>query len=382
MRLIASFEEEAKAFALYEQLMSQKIEAVYEPIKNSVGVVTGYDVWVVSEDEFELALNIYEDFLKNNQTPHGMRSNSFQKEDQPKGSPLFQKIKIQPLSHPLMRIRSLAPLTRFLIAVCVFLFFWTSVEQVNMLKKSPSLGQNAFFTPLTGSLLYDYPLRYKKLVKFFEDHPNLSLKELSKWNIKERSQYAMILKTPVWEGYFDAIAGIRDRKQIENAPKFTKIFEGEYWRVVTPIFLHGNFLHILFNMLWLFLLGRELEIKIGKYRLISLIAVLAVLTNTAQYLMSGPLFLGFSGVICGLGGFIWVREKCAPWEGYSVPKGTLGFLFLFVIGMMALQGIALVFAKMELGKFSVSNLGNTAHVSGLVLGCLMAKIPVFYRLRQ
>lgn len=384
MRLIASFEQEKQAFALYSFLKSEGVESVFEAVKNSAGIIVSWDVWIVGEDDFDKACDVLERFYKGFtagklENPSPLPSAA--KEPIHPVKELFSSVKIRPMAHPLVRIRMNGPLTRLLIAICVFIFFWTNVERVQLIKKYPSLGQYALFTPVTQKLLFDFPVPYQKFINFFEKRPELDVKNRNTWSIKDRSIYQEIEKMPVWTGLYEVLVDPHNKSSLLAAPLFVKIKQGELWRVITPIFLHGNFLHILFNMLWLFLLGRELELKIGKTRFLAICVVTALITNTFQYLMSGPLFLGFSGVICGLGGFIWIREKIAPWEGYTVPKGTLGFLLIFVTGMMALQLIAFFISFFNLGSFSVSGLGNTGHVVGVVVGCLLARVPIFNRLR-
>ncbi|CCB89927.1 rhomboid protease glpG [Simkania negevensis Z] len=159
---------------------------------------------------------------------------------------------------------------------------------------------------------------------------------------------------------------------------FIKLRQGEVWRLITPCLLHGGFLHILFNMLWLWLLGRQIEerIKLWQYLLITLI--IGIVSNAAQYLMSGPLFIGYSGIITGLAGFIWMRQRQAPWEGYPLNRGTLIFLMVFIFGMLALQVISFILMRTGAVEFPM-NIANTAHITGAIVGALLGRIPFFAR---
>ena len=46
--------------------------------------------------------------------------------------------------------------------------------------------------------------------------------------------------------------------------------------------------------------------------------------------MGGPYFLGFSGIITGMIGYILVRQKIAPWEGYNIPNAVFYFIGIFM----------------------------------------------------
>ena len=96
---------------------------------------------------------------------------------------------------------------------------------------------------------------------------------------------------------------------------------GEYWRLLTPIFLHFGWLHIVFNCLWLWEFGRRVEAVIGHFNFLMLCLVIAVVSNVSQFAYGGEgLFGGMSGVVYGLLGFAWVAPLLQPrWPIQPVP---------------------------------------------------------------
>jgi GlpG protein len=131
-------------------------------------------------------------------------------------------------------------------------------------------------------------------------------------------------------------------------------------------------------MLWLFILGRQIEERIGIVRYIFLSLLIGIAGNVAQYLMSGPDFLGYSGIVTGMVGFIWIRQKIAPWEGYPLQKPVIIFITVFVLAMLAFEVfvVSLKFFHIDWGSVA---LANTAHVIGGLFGALLGRLSMFAR---
>ena len=139
------------------------------------------------------------------------------------------------------------------------------------------------------------------------------------------------------------------------------IAHGQYWRLVTPIFLHFGWVHITFNMLWLWELGRRIEMQCGKIHFISVAFFIAVSSNLYQA-ASTPYayFGGMSGVIYGLLGYCAVFNLIVPHKIFALPRA------IYIVMLLSL-------AAGWLGVFdALANMANTAHLSGLIWGCFIA----------
>ncbi|MBQ0720375.1 MAG: rhomboid family intramembrane serine protease [Gammaproteobacteria bacterium] len=150
-----------------------------------------------------------------------------------------------------------------------------------------------------------------------------------------------------------------------NGPQFIPVEKtfaaAEYWRFVTPAFLHFGIFHVVFNSLWLWEFGRRVELVAGRSAYLVLMLALASGSNAGQYLWDGPvLFGGLSGVVYGLVGYVWIRNKVAPNPLLNVQPGIIYMLIGWLL--ICLFGIVDMFIH--------GGVANGAHVSGLLIGML------------
>ena len=82
------------------------------------------------------------------------------------------------------------------------------------------------------------------------------------------------------------------------------ILEGEWWRIITSMFLHGGFMHVLLNMFSLFLFGPELEKIAGKTRFLAIYLLSGIGGGLATLLTQHAMYatVGASGAIFGIFG--------------------------------------------------------------------------------
>ncbi|MDP1521236.1 rhomboid family intramembrane serine protease [Porticoccus litoralis] len=138
--------------------------------------------------------------------------------------------------------------------------------------------------------------------------------------------------------------------------------KGQYWRLITPIFLHFGIFHVAFNSVWMWELGRRVEPLAGSMHILMVVLLMALASNIAQYLWSGPsLFGGMSGVVYGLLGYVWMRNKVAPRPILALPNGLLVFMLVWLfVGMTGLIDLLMS-----------GSIANAAHAAGLVSGMVL-----------
>lgn len=358
MRLIGYLKGEKEAFQFVSFLQKEGIPASCEPNSGNDEI---FQVWVEYEDDVEKGGHWLEEFQKNggdsrfDVQEHPIDTKGIATETPEEGGDEPFPIRAMRLRQ---RLRPKMPLTRFIVFLCALLYIWNGYQMAN-LRKENEKPEFYTLTPLMTNLSYDIPTAANR-------------EELSRELFTEDK----VGDDYVWGGVYGIALGWPKSKGELDAPMFVQLRKGEVWRLITPVFLHGSFLHIIFNMLWLWMLGRQVEERTKKWQYILITLIIGITSNTFQYLMSDSLFIGYSGIICGLAGFIWMRQRRAPWEGYPLQKGTIIFLGVFIVGMMVLQLVSFFLIRFHLADFSM-NIANTAHIVGAMTGIVLGRIPFF-----
>jgi membrane associated rhomboid family serine protease len=116
----------------------------------------------------------------------------------------------------------------------------------------------------------------------------------------------------------------------------------EYWRLVTAGFLHANFLHIAFNMWFIWAIGSQLEPAIGRARFVALYFTALLCGSFGALLLSPDAFtVGASGAAFGLLGALMVEARArgiSLWESGLLPVALINFVFTFTIGGISAGG--------------------------------------------
>ena len=145
----------------------------------------------------------------------------------------------------------------------------------------------------------------------------------------------------------------------------TFLIENQWWRLITPMFLHFSFAHLAFNCLWIYVLGEKIERVDGKLIFTLIIILTGVFSNLLQYFWtSSSLFGGLSGVIYGMLGYCLVMEMESNYDKYGLPPG----LYLFMIAWLILGFLGIS------DLFGFGSVANFAHLGGMLSGLMFAMI--------
>jgi len=261
---------------------------------------------------------------------------------------------------------------------------WTNLQQpisVNRRKKTTMYmfyfdRENFFdeyhrFYELTGiemDWIYDIPsesyaeqfiLAYKNKLRYLKRAEKERAREIFSYG-KPRLTYLLIALNVVIFFIVELTGGSMDIEHlIDFGAKYNPyIVDGQWWRIISSMFLHIGFFHIFMNMLALYYLGHAVERIFGTLRLFIIYMLAGIGGGLASFAFTIQVSAGASGAIFGLFGallFFGTIHK-------QLFLQTMGRNLLFIVGINIVFG------------FVVPQIDNSAHLGGLIGGFIAAAI--------
>jgi rhomboid protease GluP len=139
--------------------------------------------------------------------------------------------------------------------------------------------------------------------------------------------------------------------------------DGEWWRLLTVTLVHGNLLHLGFNMYALYIVGPIVEAMYGRPLYVFFYLLAAVGGSLASYLVVPGVSVGASGAIFGLFGVLAVSS----WA-HRPALGARG-------RAMTSQIVMLIVINVAIG-FTFPGIDNAAHLGGLAAGAWLGLVVV------
>jgi len=140
------------------------------------------------------------------------------------------------------------------------------------------------------------------------------------------------------------------------ANHYLEVQSGEFYRLLTAMFLHANSIHLFFNMYVLYTIGPEIEKYYGKFKFFIIYIVSGIFGSLFSCLFTDAYSIGASGAIFGLFGSLL-------YFGYNY-RATLD-------GYLRGQIIPLIFINILIGLI-VPGIDLAAHIGGLIGGTFIS----------
>lgn len=182
-------------------------------------------------------------------------------------------------------------------------------------------------------------------------------------NIKDKPcvTYLLLAAMVVVFGLMSVMGGTENPVTlVEFGAKYNPLIRaGQYWRLVTPIFIHIGFTHILMNGITLYFIGQYVEQLFGHWRFTIIFFVSGIVGNLGSFAFNSGLSAGASTAIFGLfGAFLMLGE--------SFSKNP---------AIVSMAKTFLLFIVLNIGTdIFVSGIDIAGHIGGLVGGFLIAYV--------
>lgn len=265
-------------------------------------------------------------------------------------------------------------------------FFWDDISGIEQLdRKTSILTENIFMAPLFSN--YEEGIQKLQLPSFGIEEDRLShtlyimqdmeLEQIKQEVWKEHKlafesfqktfQYGRPILTYLFLGINLLLYLLLEAKGsstdidtliLFGAKFIPNIIAGDYWRFITPMFLHIGWVHLFFNCLALFFLGRIVEGIYGSFRFFWIYLIAGIVGTVASFAFTPQLSAGASGAIFGLFGALLFFG----WKNKNLFFRTLGS-----------DVIVILFINLSIG-FIFPMIDNFGHIGGLIGGFLISII--------
>jgi membrane associated rhomboid family serine protease len=142
------------------------------------------------------------------------------------------------------------------------------------------------------------------------------------------------------------------------------VWDGQFWQPFTTAILHGGLLHAAFNVYWLWVFGQVLEPRLSSPRFLLACVLLAYASMLPQFIVTNystvppHAIVGFSGVVYGLFGMLWVGRRWQREFYHVCNPATVQMMLIWFVLCIAMTAAG------------VMPVANIAHGSGMLFGVL------------
>jgi membrane associated rhomboid family serine protease len=180
-------------------------------------------------------------------------------------------------------------------------------------------------------------------------------------DLQRRSHVIMLVMWATWICFL--IAEVTDRDWVSaHFAKSDRVYTGEWWRLVTAMFVHANFLHVACNMLALVALGRMVAAVFGGARTVAVYFVGGAVGFVASMLFVPEPSIGASGGVFALLGCTFAFGMRFRTTLTPVIRQTYCNRAAWWIGMNLAIG------------FALPSIDNAAHIGGMLAGIVAAAL--------
>ncbi|WP_347862751.1 rhomboid family intramembrane serine protease [Salimicrobium sp. PL1-032A] len=214
--------------------------------------------------------------------------------------------------------------------------------------------------------LPDAPLEYESTIEYMKQQL-YTYKEKQKQRMQAVFQYGkptltyvLLVMNVIVFYYLETIGSTTSiTTLIEYGAKYNPaIVDGEWWRLVSAMFLHIGILHIAMNMLALFYLGTAVEQIYGTWRFTVVYFLAGIMGSTASFYFNDSVAAGASGAIFGLFGALLYFA----WRYPSLFFRTMGWNLILLVAFNIAFGI------------TIPQVDNSGHMGGLFGGFIASQV--------